>query len=694
MATKKHVTTDLMIAKLESSGLSAADAEKLGMTYLQRQQVTALDPSFSELASLRIGYYGIDGKPISDWPQGAPFYRLRYLETPQGFAAQTTRKMQRYAQPARTAPVAYYPRNIDWNPLVKDTERDVIITEGELKAAKACKEGFHTIGLGGVHNWHSNRMGLAWLESLDYLDWKRRRVLICFDSDYRENPHIATALHQLSEALHERGALSHIVSLPSIAGLDKVGLDDYFVSSGPGAKARFKALLDEAEPLGLTQPLWGLNKSYLFVRDPGMVVQQSDGTQYDMPKFQMIEGARVYHANKMRADGTVSHARVSATDAWIKWPLRREVDILTYAPGKPRLITTPRAMYNLWSGWGVEPQKGNVKRFTDLVSHLFTGAGTEARDWFLRWLAYPLQHPGTKMYTAVVVHGRNHGTGKSLLGATMGRIYGESNYATVGRGDLHSSFNDWADSKQFVMGDDVAGSDKRADIDFLKKLITQETIRINKKYVPAYVVPDCVNYYFTSNNPDSFYLDDDDRRFFVHQVQVEPLPMAFYGDYADWLSNGGASAIYQYLLELPMGDFNPAARALYTAAKAQMTDIGHSDLGRWVRDMLESPDYVLRVGGVGIPSQLMTSIELLNIYDPTGGTRVTSSGIGRELARVGATVVLSGRRVRLSDGSRLTYYAVRRAEYWATASEPTVRKYLEGVHQVRQPGNLQKPAKY
>ena len=25
--------------------------------------------------------------------------------------------------------------------------------------------------------------------------------------------------------------------------------------------------------------------------------------------------------------------------------------------------------------------------------------------WVLRWLAYPLQHPGAKMRTAMVVHG-------------------------------------------------------------------------------------------------------------------------------------------------------------------------------------------------------------------------------------------------------------------------------------------------
>ena len=58
------------------------------------------------------------------------------------------------------------------------------------------------------------------------------------------------------------------------------------------------------------------------------------------------------------------------------------------------------------------------------------------------------------------------------------------------------------------MGDDVTGSDKRADADFLKKLITQKELRVNVKYLPAYTVKDCINYFFTANHPDSFFLED------------------------------------------------------------------------------------------------------------------------------------------------------------------------------------------
>ena len=35
-------------------------------------------------------------------------------------------------------------------------------------------------------------------------------------------------------------------------------------------------------------------------------------------------------------------------------------------------------------------------------------------QWVLRWLAYPIQHPGAKMQTTIVIHGPQ-GTGKNMF---------------------------------------------------------------------------------------------------------------------------------------------------------------------------------------------------------------------------------------------------------------------------------------
>lgn len=685
MATKQkkpapaadHKALGLGEAKLKSSGLSLEDAKQLRISCLSGTQTSQLHPSFKQLCSLKIEYLDHNGLPMPDWPGAKPFYRLRYLETPTDFAAIADKKPVRYVQEPSTAPVAYFPGNQDWTDLVGDVGQPLILTEGELKAAKACKEGFPTIGLGGVYNWRSHKLGLMWLPSLEPVIWLRRNVYICFDSDYKTNPMVCSALRELADELHRRGAFVHLVSLPTLHGFDKVGLDDFLVNAGPSANEMFRQLLAHAEPLGLTAPLWDLNDKYVYVQDPGLIVDQDTRFKASPSAFkEHLQAPLNYQERQLKADGSVSFKAVSAAAAWLKWPLRTEVTKLTYQPGAPRFIQEPRPLFNIWPGWGVEPVEDDVSMFLQLVEHIFTGSEPGAKAWFLRWCAYPLQHPGTKLFSSAVIHGIRHGTGKSLIGYTLGRIYGK-NFTEISQMDLHNSFNEWAEGKQFVMGDDVTGSNKRADADFLKKLITQRELRVNGKYVPTYTVPDCINYFFTANHPDSFFLEDDDRRFFIHEVRVGPLPEEFYVEYDLWLDTGGSAAVFNYLLNLDTEDFNPAAPAFKTAAKERMIANVQSDLAGWVRQLMATPDHVLRVGELIVDKDLFTSKELLQFYDPSGKTGTTANGLGRELARAGVQQVSHGRPIRLADGSQARYYAIRNSDHWLSSQPQAAVKHLD-----------------
>lgn len=677
MTKAKHES--LAAEKLASSGLTLKDAKQLKISALSPTQTAKLHTSFKSLCSLKIEYYDHLGKPLPDWPQSKPFYRLRYLEQPTDFAAMTEKKQVRYIQEPDTAPVAYYPQNFDgWAELVEDINQPLIITEGELKAAKACAEGFPTLGLGGVYNWRSNKLGIEWLPSLEPIMWTKRHIYICFDSDYRTNPMVCSAIYSFAEQLIRRGAFVYMISLPQMGGDDKVGLDDFLVEAGQTATNQFRELLSAAEPLGLAKPLWVMNDRFVYIRNPGLVVDRRDGENKISPAAfkEHLEVAVQYQERQLKSDGTISFKPVSAAAAWLKWPLRTEAAKLTYAPGKESFINGNMVLFNTWEGWGVQPKKGDVKPFLKLVDHIFTGAEPAAKEWFLRWCAYPFQYPGVKMFSSVVVHGIRHGTGKSLIGYTLGRIYGK-NFTELSQLDIHNKFNEWAESKQFVLGDDVTGSNKRADADFLKKMITQREIRLNPKHVRSYVVPDCINYYFTSNQPDAFFIEDDDRRFFIHEVLVGALPEEFYMEYDLWLDTGGSAAIFDYLLQLDLGNFNPAAPAFRTSAKERMIVTGQSDLASWVRQLMATPDQVLQVGSMRAEQDLFTSKELLMFYDPDGKTGTTANGLGRELSRAGVRQICEGKPLRLSDGTQGRYYAIRDVDQWYKATPQQATAHLE-----------------
>ena len=683
MSAKKKVSSSKAInlgeAKLQASGIDVKLAKQLGLHYLDGQQTQKLHKVFKPLCSLKIDYFDVAGKPLADLPRAKSFYRLRYLETPTDFQSLTDKKPVRYVQEPNTAPVAYYPKNIDWEELVVDADKPLLITEGELKAVKACQEGFPTVGLGGVYNWRSHRLGIEWLPSLGVVTWAKRNVYICFDSDYRTNVNVCFALKELADELQRRGSFVSLVSLPKLPGLEKVGLDDFLVHN---SAEQLRKLLHEAEPLGLTKVLFDFNDRYVYVQNPGLVLNQQTLSKVTPAAFKdHLEATAQYYENSLNRDGSIGYEATPAAGAWLRWPLRNEVHKITYAPGQPKFIEDGR-QFNCWSGWGVEPVEGDVAPFQKLVDHLFTGCEDGAKRWFLRWCAHPLQYPGTKMFTSVLIHGRLHGTGKSFIGYTLGKIYGD-NFAEIDQADLHSPFNDWAENKQLVMGDDITGSNKRADADILKKKITQRSLRVNTKYVPSYVVPDCINWFFTANQPDTFFLEDDDRRHFIHQVVVEPLPEAFYKEYELWLDTGGAAAVFHHLLHLDLGDFNPAAPAFKTAAKMRMTTIVQSDLASWVRDLAGNPDFVLRVGEVPIEKDLLTSRQLLELYDPTGRTGTTANGVSRELARAGVEQVCRGMPLRLPDGSQARYYAVRNPGKWLTATPQACAAHLAVAEPIR-----------
>lgn len=97
----------------------------------------------------------------------------------------------------------------------------------------------------------------------------------------------------------------------------------------------------------------------------------------------------------------------------------------------------------------------------------------EALDWLVKWLAYPLQHMGAKMDTAILFHSTMEGSGKSLLFAdVMGELYGRYG-ATVGQAQLEGNFNAWQSGKLWAVFEEVVSRDQRYNqVGKIKHMIT------------------------------------------------------------------------------------------------------------------------------------------------------------------------------------------------------------------------------
>jgi hypothetical protein len=677
----------LAAEKLASSGLSVQQGKRLGMTWHDATETKA--HGGWGLPSLKINYFHpLTGKPLTAGANWPAFYRLRALRAPDPLPDD----FPKYIQPPRTGVCAYFPRLVDWAPLLANPETPLMITEGELKAAKATAEGYPTIGLGGVNSYKSRTQGIDFLPELEAIVWPTREVFICYDSDLQSNKNVVLALNDLAETLLERGAVPKMLLLPELPGLEKTGLDDFLCQNHPDVLGQL--MREQGVPLTLARPLWGLNKRYAYVRSLDRVVEQGDTALSATAAFRTAQTAR-FTENVVLPNGGLSTRKVAAADHWLAWPLRQDAQKLTYDPAKPplSLVEVPGKEfpdYNMWTGWGVSPKEGDPGPFLKLVDHLFTDSEPEAKKWFLQWCAYPLQHPGTKLFSSVVIHGLAQGTGKSLVGYTLGKIYGK-NFTEIKQDDIHNPFNEWAVRKQLIMGDDVTGSDKRQDRDMLKKLITQKELRINEKFTPSYTLPDYVNYLWTSNQPDAFFLEDGDRRFFIHEVSVQPLPDKFYARYDQLLRTSSfPAAVFHYLLNLDLTGFNPYGRALGTEAKTRMLYSAQSDLGNWVRDLVADPDATLLVGDVPVSGDLFTNKQLMHIYCASSGAdpaKIPAKRLWAELARAGVQKVYGGKPFGKPQDR---YYAIRRPSKWVRASLEQLKAHLDSLEASETPTEKKK----
>jgi hypothetical protein len=730
-----------MLKKAATSCLSPADVKALQFDPYPEGHELDIYPA--GLAGFKIPYFTLDGKVDTS------VYRFRLLQSKpsKGWKSVTeeAEKPRRYTQPQGTQCGVYLSpilKNMDgapltWKEVARNTKIPIVITEGELKAACACKLGFPTIGLGGVYNWRSSKQGFDLLPILEKFDWHDRNIYIAFDSDTKTNPMVRMAASRLAWTLGVRSGLVNMMELPEGEEAKKQGLDDLIFSKattgGRSAKnlstltpdaqilavdaADFTAgvevvgeLVVNSKSIGPGKELHRLNSEVGLVRKTNEIVEILTGNVYTPAAF-----TESLYKNRTYTDNTeTENARMQrkfAAKEWLAIEERTEFSEFAYDPSCNRIVTDSGA-YNTWypQRWAIEPSKHlrdsvtgakklvSIAPWETLFNHVFQTLTDEQRQWMKCWLAYPIQFPGTKLFTAILVWGRTTGTGKSRIGETMKTIYGK-NYTMINNAHLTANFNEWAENKQFIVGDEISLGDKRGVANTLKGMITGTTIRLNIKNRKSYDITDCINYYFSSNHEDAMYLENHDRRYFIVHADIERLPGSFYTDYMQWLDHeGGAARLFHYLkyevnvdahelvvsADTPgavrrgnswvkeVAAFNPKGEAPVTTAKLEMMASGRSDVEDWAFGLKADPDKQLGAGPKRV-YDLYTTKELLAFYDKGDG-KVKSNGMARALNAAGVFKCANGSNHVQIAGSRDVVYAVRNVDKYKRSGPAEISK--------------------
>lgn len=270
--TKHPMKEDLAKSGLEPSDIMARAIDS------SERAATGIPHSIQGYA---IPYQELNGKPL-------PFYRVRTFDF-----------LPKYKQQKDTPNHVYFPPGFAQ---VSKTKNFILITEGEKKAALACKLGFPAVALGGVDSWRnrvvvlpldselsqnqtkgilkakmppstelaedtSGNLATGMQELIDYALMHQKTIILCYDSDNEVGvkPSVQRAAATLAFELRFRGLafkdIRQIVlppldltkrrlgqttsNLPEDAqeqeALTKVALDDFLMVRG---KEGFQALIE------------------------------------------------------------------------------------------------------------------------------------------------------------------------------------------------------------------------------------------------------------------------------------------------------------------------------------------------------------------------------------------------------------------------------------------------------------------
>jgi len=278
--------------------------------------------------------------------------------------------------------------------------------------------------------------------------------------------------------------------------------------------------------------------------------------------------------------------------------------------------------------------------------------------WVLCWQAYPHQHLGAKMRTALVFHG-SQGTGKNLYFDCWRDTFGDMG-RTVGQTELDEKYNTWLSRALAIVGDEVVSkAELYHNKNRLKMIVAQEhRFPIRAMHADTRWETNHANVVFTSNEDLPLALEDRDRRYLVVYTPLEADPQ-LYDDVRAFLAADGVRKWLHYLQRYPLGEFDRHTKPLMTRAKQALIEAnwrpsqrfaaewmgGYLDLPRWVCQREQLYRAYRRWGdttGVKYPGDQATFVREINRWANEQRVRDASGRLGPPPFEL--------RKVRLPDG--------------------------------------------
>jgi hypothetical protein len=262
-----------------------------------------------------------------------------------------------------------------------------------------------------------------------------------------------------------------------------------------------------------------------------------------------------------------------------------------FEPNNRMVVDPKKGIINMFQASeylkNAKPSSHQPVKFFELLMHLVNN-NDEMRDEVLNWLAFKIQTM-SKAQTSIIMHGTT-GTGKGVFfNKILSPIFGERHCKIILMEDIDATWNDWIETAVLILVDEANISDdiKKAKkrLNKLKNLITEPKIMLKQKFANHLEIENHVDFIFTSNEHDSIWLNDNDRRYKVCDRQENPIN--YTKEDIDELQNE-LQEITNYLIWYPY-DEKRVRSIPKNAAREQLIKASHMSIDEFI-DLIKKGD--------------------------------------------------------------------------------------------------------
>lgn len=307
-----------------------------------------------------------------------------------------------------------------------------------------------------------------------------------------------------------------------------------------------------------------LNQNYFYVSEEGKSTVLSRRfnnkrgrynytrqTTTDFKKDHMSKTYPISSGNKVKL--------VELGDAWLHWPKRKQfLGGVVFDPSStsPYDDDPDRAILNLWDGFGVVSSQGDCSKFLEHLRDIICCGNTKNYDYLIKWLARAVQKPELQGEVAIVLRGKK-GTGKSIVGRTISKLFGSHGCTITNTHHLTGKHNEHLQCTVFLFIEEAPFAGDFSNEHVLKGLITDSTFIVEPKFRKAVETENYLHILMSSNENHVVRASDDERRYFVLDVNDARVgDFAYFENLHAELEAGGYSALLHYLQNVDIADFN------------------------------------------------------------------------------------------------------------------------------------------